>query len=159
MQHPDLSLTSHIWIGQVWRLESSMGRIGSNGMDWVEDLEWARRLDECWNLNTARKVASKLVSHYSDPGLVKVLDDGSEHQHRLALCVDNSKLQHCAAMMTEAFAKEGLEVPVWQYIRMLLCACDDYPYLLSRNHFNRWSSSIGYIPFSHISPPAGPQYR
>ena len=28
----------------------------------------------------------------------------------MALCVDNSVLQHCALMMTEAFGKEGLEV-------------------------------------------------
>ena len=92
-------------------------------MDWVEDLEWARRLDACWNLSTARKVASKLVSHYNDPGLVKVLDDGSEHQHRLALCVDNSTLQYCARMMTEAFAKEGLEVPTRDADNILLGLC------------------------------------
>ena len=105
---PDVLVTA---VGtKVWRLDASLGRTRATGLEWIEDLEWARRLDACWNLATARKVAAKLMGHYNDPGKVKVLDDGSEHQHRLALCIDNSTLNHCAKEMTEAFAKEGLEV-------------------------------------------------
>ena len=56
----------------MWRLDASKGRTGATGVEWSEDLEWARRLDACWNLSTARGVAARLVSHYNDPGMVKV---------------------------------------------------------------------------------------
>ena len=105
---PDVLVTA---VGtKVWRLDAGTGRTRASGLEWIEDLEWAKKLDACWNLATARKVAAKLIGHYNDPGKVKVLDDGSEHQHRLALCIDGSTLKHCAKEMTDAFAKEGLEV-------------------------------------------------
>ena len=38
------------------------------------------------------------------------MDDGSEHQHRIALMVDQSALHHCTTNIAAGFAKEGLEV-------------------------------------------------
>ncbi len=44
----------------------------ATGLEWTEDLVWAKSLDQQWNLATARKVAQKLVSKFNDQGMVKV---------------------------------------------------------------------------------------
>lgn len=106
---PDVLITA---VGtKVWRLDVS-GRRMANGCEWIEDLKWARLLDQHWNLGIARKVAHKLVNHYNDPGMAKIADDGSEHQHRIALIVDQSALHYVSQTIAAAFLKEGLEVRI-----------------------------------------------
>ena len=42
----------------------------------------------------------------------QILDDGSEHQHRIALIVDAAVLGHATNMIASSFSKEGLEVRI-----------------------------------------------
>jgi sucrose-6F-phosphate phosphohydrolase len=109
---PDALITA---VGtKVWRLAGDAGKVAvratHSGLEWEEDLEWARRLDKSWDLGTARKAASKLVEKYKDPSLCRILDDGSEHQHRLAMCVDASTLQVVKDGFLQAFKDRGIEV-------------------------------------------------
>lgn len=82
-----------------------------DGLKWKEDAEWAALLDKCWDLNTARGVARKLADHYNNnEGVIKLADDGSEHQHRIALIIDKSIQGHVTNAMAEAFSKNDMEV-------------------------------------------------
>jgi len=102
---PDVLITA---VGtKVWK------RKGSDGLTWVEDAEWAALLDKCWDLSIARSVASKLRKHYNnDEGMLKVADDGSEHQHRIALIIDKSIQGHVTNAMAEAFSQADMEVRI-----------------------------------------------
>jgi len=102
---PDALITA---VGtKVWK------RKGSDGLTWVEDAEFSARLDKCWDLGTARGVARDLAGHYNhDEGMIKVADDGSEHQHRLALIINKSIQAHVTRAMSEAFQRNGIEVRI-----------------------------------------------
>eukprot|EP00798_Chlamydomonas_sp_ICE-L_P011612 gene11612-34319_t len=104
---PDMLITA---VGtKVWRLNENGGRTAASGFQWEEDMKWASLLDHGWNLNEARSLAAKLVKHYNDGGMMTILDDGSEHQHRMSLCADCSTLGHVTSFLAEGFRKANLE--------------------------------------------------
>jgi len=107
---PDVVITA---VGtKVWRLEVGSSRTTTSGVHWLEDMQWAAQLDQHWNLDLVRRAAWKLINHYKDPGMATILDDGSEHRHRMALCVDVSALQHVTGSLSDSLAREGLEVRI-----------------------------------------------
>jgi hypothetical protein len=50
------------------------------------------------------------IQSFNDPGALTLLDDGSEHRHRLALSCDHGAVQHVTASLASALQREGLEV-------------------------------------------------
>ncbi len=67
-------------------MDETAGRRASSGLEWVEDLTWAKRLDACWDLGLARRVAGQLVNQYKDSGMVKVRDSGQGDRQAVAIC-------------------------------------------------------------------------
>ncbi len=57
-----------------------------------------------------RRIARQLVSAFNDDSLLCVLDDGSEHRHRMALTADVKVLDGVLARLQEGCARERLEV-------------------------------------------------
>ncbi|KAG2492426.1 hypothetical protein HYH03_009369 [Edaphochlamys debaryana] len=107
---PDVVVTA---VGtKVWHLDETCGRCAASGLKWIEDTNWTLSLDTHWNLDVVRRLARQLVSQYSDDSLLCILDDGSEHRHRMALTADTKVLDTVVARLMEGCKRERLEVRI-----------------------------------------------
>lgn len=107
---PDVVITA---VGtKVWHLDETCGRCSASGLKWIEDANWTLSLDAGWNLDVVRRIARQLVSAFNDDSLLCVLDDGSEHRHRMALTADVKVLDGVLGRLQEAFTRERLEVRI-----------------------------------------------
>lgn len=76
---------------QIFLLDSSTGSRGTaGGSSWKEDLHWAARLDEDWDLEKVKEVGEAVVQSNQDAA--HWLDRGTEHPHRIALNVRLDKV-------------------------------------------------------------------
>jgi sucrose-6F-phosphate phosphohydrolase len=107
---------------KVFLLDRRGGTRGTApGDGWVEDAQWARILDDKWDLRAVRAVAQAVVD--ADPSAAHWLDDGSEHPHRVALSVRAAGAAAAEAALRAGAAARGLEVEVitsgegaWRYV-------------------------------------------
>ncbi|GFR50917.1 hypothetical protein Agub_g13235 [Astrephomene gubernaculifera] len=107
---PDVVVTA---VGtKVWHLDETCGRCAASGLKWIEDTNWTLSLDVGWDLQVVRALARQLVGHYRDEAVLAVLDDGSEHRHRMALTADVKVLDEVVARLMEGFQRERLEVRI-----------------------------------------------
>ncbi|EFJ40325.1 hypothetical protein VOLCADRAFT_119992 [Volvox carteri f. nagariensis] len=85
---PDVVITA---VGtKVWHLDETCGRCAASGLKWIEDL----------------------MAHFNDEATLCVLDDGSEHRHRIALTADVRVLEYVMGRLMEGFQREKLEVRI-----------------------------------------------
>lgn len=84
--------TIHDECVQIFRLDTGGGTRGTAcGLDWREDLQWARSLDEGWDLGRVKGVATYVVQRMQERGLgdaLNWLDEGTEHPHRRGRCLE-----------------------------------------------------------------------
>ncbi|MEW5320338.1 MAG: hypothetical protein WDW38_011418 [Sanguina aurantia] len=107
---PDVVITA---VGtKIWVLNEEGGRSAATGLKWTEDLSYTQQLDEGWDLEIVRQCAYQLVSQYNDVGQLTVLDDGREHQHRIALCTDSKNVEHVVSSLSAQCHKAGLQVRI-----------------------------------------------
>ncbi|GLC57318.1 hypothetical protein PLESTB_001211200 [Pleodorina starrii] len=107
---PDVVITA---VGtKVWHLDETCGRCAASGLKWIEDTNWTLSLDAGWNLDSVRRLARQLMGHYNDEATLCILDDGSEHRHRLALTADVRVLEYVMGRLMEGFQREKLEVRI-----------------------------------------------
>ena len=95
---------------QVWHLDETCGRSTATGHKWIEDTNWTLSLDAAWNLDVVRRLARQMVNHFNDEGMLAILDDGTEHRHRMAFSADLKAMEHVTKQLAESFAREKLEV-------------------------------------------------
>ncbi|KAG2447799.1 hypothetical protein HYH02_007256 [Chlamydomonas schloesseri] len=107
---PDVVITA---VGtKVWHLDETNGRTAASGLKWIEDTNWTLSLDAGWNLDVVRRLARQVMGHYNDDSLLCILDDGSEHRHRMALTADVKVLEPVLERLKDGFRRERLEVRI-----------------------------------------------
>lgn len=107
---------------QIWLLnDAQRGFSEVPSLTWNEDTRWLQRLDEGWDLAAVRDIGRACIRRFSNAssssssssvydgdggGCSKVswLDDGSEHQHRIALSVHASVVEGVVE-----FLKDGIK--------------------------------------------------
>lgn len=118
---PDALITA---VGtKIYLLDRENGHRGTtSGLHWHEDLDWARSLDEGWNLDIVRQVAAELVESLSTERATW-LDDGSEHPHRISLSVHVECVPYVKETLHEKLSRHNLEFKIissgtmeWRYI-------------------------------------------
>lgn len=117
---PDVLITA---VGtKVWLLdEESAGRGRANGLKWKEDLNWAARLDEGWDLGAVKRVANKVIARHE--GQCHWLDQGTEHPHRIALSCHIDVVDAVTRTLQQGFVQAGCQV------RIITSGTGDYRYV------------------------------
>jgi len=105
---PDVVITA---VGtKIWHLAEAGGRAAASGRKWIEDLIWTAQLDDGWNLNVVRRSVSRLISDFkSNPSDLCLLDDGSEHQHRVAVCASATVVDSVLAKLDRDLTAAGMK--------------------------------------------------
>ncbi|KAF8063648.1 SPP1 [Scenedesmus sp. PABB004] len=88
---------------------------------WVPDTAYARLLDDGWNLGTVQAVASKLMQRFQDRA--SMIDDGSEHPHRVSLQIRSDVLGEFMDRWAAGLAEAGVAAQFissiggeWRYV-------------------------------------------
>ncbi|GMH32935.1 hypothetical protein BSKO_00769 [Bryopsis sp. KO-2023] len=117
---PDVVVTA---VGtKIFHLESrDLGRCNCSGRDWREDMRWSDILNEEWDLDAVRSVASDLIDKQNDA--LNWLDYGIEHPHRIALSCRVDVLDYVIEQLEESFKAKGVLVQIitsgtggWRYV-------------------------------------------
>ena len=97
---------------QIWHRRATHRAFGGCGDDdYEEDLAWAARLDDGWDLSAVRAAAERAMARHnagSPTPRVQWLDRGDEHPHRVALSV---RVEVVAAVRAELEEFVGARVP------------------------------------------------
>jgi len=108
---------------------------------WDEDLSWAERLDEGWDLEVVREVCEAAVSGGEWKEQVWWLDRGTEHPHRCSLSVHLPRLDDLLLYLKNSFAEAGLTIKVivsgegdWRYVD---CVADNAGKLQALNYVRK----------------------
>lgn len=108
---PDVIITA---VGtKIWHRRSTHRAFGGcSPDDYEEDLAWTTRLDERWDLETAREVCNKVMSRFNgncndSEKRARWLDYGSEHPHRLALNVRVDVVADISATLEEEIGRSS----------------------------------------------------
>lgn len=117
---PDVIITA---VGTKIFLNSDKdySRTGESAI-WREDERWCKWLDEGWDLERVRQAAQDVVNHFHGNGC-HWLDNGSEHQHRIALSVRADLVDEAKRKMADRLAREGVKAQFitsgkdgWRYL-------------------------------------------
>lgn len=117
---PDVLITA---VGtKIWRLDVQGGTRGTaTGTVWQEDHQWARTLDEGWDLGAIRQITQSVVD--KRPDAAAWLDNGSEHPHRVCISARADVTPAMVADLEHGARLRGLQVKVivsgtgdWRYV-------------------------------------------
>ncbi|KAL4457961.1 hypothetical protein ABPG75_012826 [Micractinium tetrahymenae] len=117
---PDVLITA---VGtKIWRLDCEGGTRGTaSGTAWQEDHQWARTLDEGWNLGQIRECVQQVLDRRSDAAFW--LDNGTEHPHRVCISTRADVTATVMAELERGVAGSGLQCKVivsgtgdWRYV-------------------------------------------
>ncbi|CAL8467114.1 g6650 [Coccomyxa elongata] len=97
-------------------------RSRADGLLWKQDTQWARILDEGWDLGRVKEVAGHVVGMVGS-SCAQWLDDGSEHPHRIALSVRQDKVHEVSERLKEGFLQRDVQV------RIILSGTGDWRYV------------------------------
>ena len=118
---PDAIITA---VGtKIFLLDREKGHRGTaSGDGWHEDMEWARSLDEGWDIKKVQDAASSVIHELSEDH-VKWLDTGNEHPHRIALNVHVDSVDMVQHLMREKLNHHGIHYKLicsgtmdWRYL-------------------------------------------
>ncbi|EIE26776.1 S6PP-domain-containing protein [Coccomyxa subellipsoidea C-169] len=95
-------------------------RSRADGQMWKQDTQWARILDEGWDLGRVKQVAEETIGAVG-PSCAQWLDDGSEHPHRIALSVRQDRVHEVSERLKEGFLQRDVRIIVsgtgdWRYM-------------------------------------------
>ncbi|KAF8054588.1 SPP2 [Scenedesmus sp. PABB004] len=121
---PDVLITA---VGtKIWYLPDGMRAFQDpTEVEWIEDTNWSRRLDEGWDLQQALSAAGEMLKSFNrDAGeRVKWLDKGQEHPHRVALQVHTAVLDDLMDRLQAGIDKRDLQARIitsgagdWRYV-------------------------------------------
>ncbi|KAK9834998.1 hypothetical protein WJX81_003222 [Elliptochloris bilobata] len=118
---PDVLITA---VGtKIFLLDTQeKGRWAAGGSVWKEDLQWAQRLSEGWDLGRVRQVAQGVLERLGE-GAAAWLDRGTEHPHRVALSVRGDCLAGAVEQLRAGFEAANVQVRIitsgtggWRYV-------------------------------------------
>eukprot|EP00879_Flechtneria_rotunda_P013041 GHRR01013620.1.p1 GENE.GHRR01013620.1~~GHRR01013620.1.p1 ORF type:complete len:568 (+),score=192.54 GHRR01013620.1:869-2572(+) len=88
---------------------------------WTADPAYEQLLDEGWNLNEVRQQAKKLLNRFN--GAASVIDDGSEHPHRMSLQIQQHVLNDLVSQWSQGLMEAGVQHQMvasiggdWRYV-------------------------------------------
>lgn len=135
---------------KIFLLDMEGGYRGhASGQKWHEDLQWAKRLDEGWNLVAVKQVAEEAVQRHAGDSSVNWLDHGTEHPHRIALSVHMTSLHDCLAHLRHGFSQHSIQV------RIIVSGVGDYRYVdcvaikAGKQEALEYIRALFNIPLSH----------
>lgn len=117
---PDVLITA---VGtKIWRLDVEGGTRGTaSGLSWSEDQQYARTLDEGWDLERIRQCVQGVLDRYRDA--TSWLDFGHEHPHRVCISSRADVTPSVTSEIQQRVEAAGLQVKVivsgtgdWRYV-------------------------------------------
>lgn len=125
---PDVLITA---VGtKVWHRRATHRAFGGcDDDDYEEDLAWASRLDDGWDLGAARAAAERAMSRANSGApspRAQWLDRGDEHPHRIALSV---RVEAVAAVRAELEAAAAAPGSPFRGAHVIASGAGDWRYL------------------------------